>query len=139
MLSEWLTPVAAVLDRLGARWALVGAWAALQDRGDPRLTTDLDLLVAPVPGLAEALRADGFEVSEVADPGDAAHLLVARRDDIASILRTGRPLDEAYVARWAKAWDVVERWAEARRSRGRIPGRRQARGFLLWLAPEVSR
>lgn len=36
------------------------------------------------------------------------------RDDIASILATGRPFDEDYVRRWAEVWGVAERWDDAR-------------------------
>jgi hypothetical protein len=160
--SAWLEPVTAVLDRLGARWALIGALAALEYRHEPRLTTDLDLLVEPVDGLDDAFRAVGFEVRAIADPGDPAHLLLLRgngiradlllveveyqqvaldrsargvitaedviihkliawrardKDDILSILRTGRSLDEEYIEHWAEEWDVSDRWDEARRSR----------------------
>jgi hypothetical protein len=157
-----LAPVTAILDSLGARWALIGALAALEYRHEPRLTTDLDLLVEPVDGLGEAFRAAGFEVQAFADPGDPAHLLLVRgkgvradllvveveyqrvaldrsargvitaedvivhkliawrqrdQDDILSILRTGRSLDEGYIEHWAQEWDVTDRWDEARRGR----------------------
>jgi len=35
------------------------------------------------------------------------------RDDIRSILETGRRLDRDYIVRWAEAWEVTDRWAEA--------------------------
>ena len=35
------------------------------------------------------------------------------RDDIASILATGRSFDEDYVRRWAAVWGVGERWTAA--------------------------
>lgn len=45
------------------------------------------------------------------------HKLIAGRprdrDDIASILATGRPLDDGYVRRWAEVWGVADRWVEA--------------------------
>jgi len=75
--SAWLAPVTG-LDRLGARWALIGALAALEYRREPRLTTDLDLLVEAVDGLDDAFRAAGFEVQAIADPGDPAHLFLLR-------------------------------------------------------------
>ena len=37
------------------------------------------------------------------------------RDDIASIFATGTALDEQYIAAWADAWDVRERWDQATR------------------------
>lgn len=140
----------------------MGALAALRYRGEPRLTTDLDVLVSPHPGLGEAFRLAGFDVREVADPGEAPHLLVIRgrgvrvdllvvttpyqqmaldravdgalsaedvivhkliawrprdRDDIVSILRSGTPIDELYVERWAGEWEVADRWEQARRAR----------------------
>jgi len=39
------------------------------------------------------------------------------RNDIASILESARPLDEDYIERWARAWDVLDRWGEARSAR----------------------
>lgn len=35
------------------------------------------------------------------------------RDDVEAILAAGHPLDEEYVERWAAAWEVSDRWAEA--------------------------
>ncbi|MCC5953938.1 MAG: hypothetical protein JJU45_17725 [Acidimicrobiia bacterium] len=40
------------------------------------------------------------------------------RDDLVSILRSGIELDEAYIERWVAAWQVGERWEEARRGVG---------------------
>jgi hypothetical protein len=40
------------------------------------------------------------------------------RDDIASILAVGHDLDEGYIARWAAAWDVTDRWDRAIRDFG---------------------
>ena len=37
------------------------------------------------------------------------------RDDVESILRTGRQLDVAYIERWAREWEVFDRWEEVRR------------------------
>jgi hypothetical protein len=41
------------------------------------------------------------------------------RDDIASILDAGHGLDEQYIEKWARGWEVEDRWAEARRRGGR--------------------
>ncbi len=35
------------------------------------------------------------------------------RDDVRSILEAGVPLDDAYIERWARAWDVADRWRQA--------------------------
>ena len=42
------------------------------------MTTDADLLIADDQGVAAAFRAEGYEVVESADPGEAAHLLAVR-------------------------------------------------------------
>lgn len=34
------------------------------------------------------------------------------RDDISSILAAGHDLDGAYITRWARAWDVYDRWEQ---------------------------
>ncbi len=36
------------------------------------------------------------------------------RDDIASILSTGRSFDRAYIEHWAVEWDVLDRWEQIR-------------------------
>lgn len=44
------------------------------------------------------------------------HKLIANRHrdraDIAEILRSGTPLDRSYIERWAKEWEVLERWKD---------------------------
>lgn len=76
----------------------------------------VDLIRAETSYQREALsRAiDGF-----LSPEDViVHKLIAwrprDRDDIESILATGRPLDVAYIDRWATAWDVLDRWLAVR-------------------------
>src|SRR3954469_16981316 len=69
---------AEILDGIGAQWAYVGAFAALRYRDTPRLTTDVDVLVAPVDGLVEAFEAAGYEVTVIADAGDPPHLVLVR-------------------------------------------------------------
>ena len=39
------------------------------------------------------------------------------RNDIASILEAGHPLDMQYIEHWAREWDVLDRWNEAQASR----------------------
>ena len=153
---------AEVLDRLGVRWALMGALAAAQYRDRPRFTTDADFLVEPHDGLVGAFEAAGYEVRAVGETdapdmllvrggGDRIDLLLATvdylrnalaradggvvtvedvivqkliawrprdRDDIASILDAGHDLDDDYIAQWAAAFEVVDRWDEARVRRG---------------------
>jgi hypothetical protein len=69
---------AEILDGIGARWAFVGAFAALRYRDTPRLTTDVDVLVAPVDGVVEAFERAGYEVTVIADAGEPPHLLLVR-------------------------------------------------------------
>ncbi len=86
MSEAWLEPIAEVLDRLGIQWALIGALAALRYRLRPRLTTDLDLLVASSVGVSSAFRDEGFHVREVSDPGEPPHLILVRGRDIVADL-----------------------------------------------------
>lgn len=40
------------------------------------------------------------------------------RDDVAQIFAAGRLLDEPYIDRWTEAWQVEDRWQEARLTLG---------------------
>ncbi len=80
--------------------------------GDVRI----DVLVADTEYQAAAFdrAVDGFLTPEDV----IVHKLIAWRardkDDIGSILKTDRPLDEQYITRWAEDWDVADRWVEAK-------------------------
>jgi len=167
-----LATVAAVLDGLGIRWALMGALAANRYRASPRLTQDVDLLLADAgPGLEVlegAFRERGWTVRRADPAGELlrlrhpelgivdllvagteyqqqalgrtreetlgaretvpvlapedviVHKLIAGRTqdlaDVEAVVAAGVPLDEAYVARWAAFWDVLDRWQAARGS-----------------------
>src|SRR5438270_7962230 len=76
--SDSAAAAADILDRLGVRWALMGALAAARYRRTPRLTTDADLLVEPTDGVAQAFRAAGYEVRAVGDVPDAPDMLLVR-------------------------------------------------------------
>lgn len=76
--SDSVAAAAEILDRLGGRWAVIGALAALEYRVTPRVTTDADILADPRPGLSEAFRAAGYETRSVADEGEEPYLLVVR-------------------------------------------------------------
>jgi hypothetical protein len=69
---------AEILDAVGGRWAFVGALAALRYRATPRITTDVDVLAEAAPGLVEAFRDAGYEVTELAEPDEAPHLVLVR-------------------------------------------------------------
>lgn len=160
--SDSAARAAEVFERAAVPWALVGALAALRYRATPRMTVDADFLARYEPRLVEAFRADGYDVTEVAEPGEPPHLLVVRgrgdvidvllatveyqevalaravdhvlsiedvlihkliawrprdRNDIASILETTPALDLEYLDEWVQAWEVEERWREARAAR----------------------
>ena len=160
--SDSAEAAGAILSRVGGRWALAGALAALRYRATPRLTVDADLLAESVDGMVEAFREAGYEVHASADQGEEPHLLTVRghgdqidillavtdyqrvaldravagvlavedvivhkliawrprdRNDIASILETGIPMDSGYIDHWAAEWDVADRWTQARSAR----------------------
>ena len=89
-----LSALAQILDALRVRWVLIGALAANRYRTSPRLTHDVDLLLAdagPSEGaLAAALQAGGWTVRSATAEGDlvrvrhiefgAADLLIAGTD-----------------------------------------------------------
>jgi hypothetical protein len=80
----------------------------------------VDLLVAQVPFEIEALRRAHDHVISVEDV--IVFKLIAWRgrdqDDVRSILASGRPVDRAYVERWAEEWQVSDQWARALRLQG---------------------
>ncbi len=69
---------AAILERVGGRWAFIGAIAALRYRATPRLTTDVDILAEPAGDLTAAFRSEGYAVQEFAEPGEPPHVLAVR-------------------------------------------------------------
>jgi hypothetical protein len=73
-----LSALAALLRGLGIRWALMGALAANRYRASPRLTQDVDLLLANVgPGLEAleaAARAAGWNVRRASPEGELLRL-----------------------------------------------------------------
>ena len=76
--SDSAASAAEILDRVGGRWALVGALAALKYRATPRMTTDVDVLAENVPGLAEAFSEAGYEVTVLAERNEPPHLILVR-------------------------------------------------------------
>jgi hypothetical protein len=76
--SDSAESAAEVLDRVGGRWAFIGAIAALHYRTTPRMTTDVDVLAEPAAGLAEAFEAEGYHVTVFAEPDDEPHLITVR-------------------------------------------------------------
>ncbi len=76
--SEYVEPLGAIFDELGAAWTVIGALAAGRYRATPRMTTDADFLVERVPGLIERLEAEGFDVRAMAADGDEPHVLFVR-------------------------------------------------------------
>ena len=122
--SDSYEVAARVLDRIGVRWALAGALAALRYRKTPRGTTDADLLIGASEGVAEAFRDDGYEVIESTDVGEPPHLLAIRGQGIRVDLLVARTpyqeqaLDRA-VGRVLTAEDVIIHKLLAWRARDR--------------------
>lgn len=73
-----LSALGALLDGLGIRWVLIGALAANRYRSSPRLTQDVDLLLADSgPGLdalESALRDSGWTVERASAEADLLRL-----------------------------------------------------------------
>lgn len=72
-----LNELARILDALSIRWALIGALAANRYRNSPRLTQDVDLLLAnrgPDGALLAALTASGWTVRSATAEGDLLRL-----------------------------------------------------------------
>jgi predicted nucleotidyltransferase len=100
-----LSVLAEVLESLSIRWALIGALAANRYRTSPRLTQDVDLLLADTgPGhaaLETALRAAGWSVRSADAAGEllrlrhpelgVADLLIAGTEYQQEALRRARP------------------------------------------------
>lgn len=98
--SDSAARAAEILERSGASWALIGALAALRYRATPRLTVDADFLATWRPGLAEAFRSEGYDVDEVAEPGEPPHLLVVRgQGDVIDVLLAVVDYQEVALAR----------------------------------------
>lgn len=72
--------VNALLDRLGVRWALIGAVAAASYRATQRPTDDIDYLVIWNDRLVPAMIDAGFDVRVLEDE-DEPQLIRARRTD----------------------------------------------------------
>lgn len=72
--SEWLASIAGTLERLPARWTLIGALAANRYRAEERFTTDIDVLAECHPGMEDALRGAGYDVHVLRAPGEPPHL-----------------------------------------------------------------
>jgi hypothetical protein len=101
-----IEPVRAILDRLGGRYALIGAHA-MAARGYPRFTVDVDLLTADARVLETAtwtaLLTAGAQLDarrgDADDPlGGVAHLLLPDGTDVDIVL-----------AKWKWEADVIER------------------------------
>lgn len=98
--SDWLARFAETLDRLGARWVVIGGVAALRYRDQPRFTTDIDFLSLPVGGVAEAFEAEGFRVGRMAEPGEEPYVYFVRGFTLkADILIAETPYQELAVER----------------------------------------
>jgi len=69
------------LEALGIESVVIGAVAASRYRATPRETTDVDLLARSLVGVEEAMRAAGFAVHAVAEPGSSEPYVVFIRGE----------------------------------------------------------
>ena len=73
-----LSALGALLDGLGIRWVLIGALAANRYRASPRLTQDVDLLLADsgpgIDALESGLRDAGWTVRRASPDGELLRL-----------------------------------------------------------------
>ena len=76
--SDYWSTFQRLLTELGCEPVLIGALAALEYRSTPRLTTDVDFLVSSLDGVAEAFRADGYDVQVMAEPGGSPYVVFIR-------------------------------------------------------------
>ena len=76
--SDYWTEFARRLTELAAEPVLIGALAALMYRAEPRFTTDVNFLVRSLDGVADAFRADGYDVREMAEPGGEPYVMFVR-------------------------------------------------------------
>jgi hypothetical protein len=99
--------VRAELDETGEPYALF-----IRGRG-----RRIDILLAETAYQQEALERATTDAITVEDV--IIHKLLAWRardiDDVTDILSTGMDIDQQYIDRWARTWDVADRWDEMRR------------------------
>ncbi len=99
-----LTRLCAELNRLGARYVVVGGFAIIE-AGFPRLTQDLDLLVEVSPEnearVFEALRSLPDKAVDQLDPGDVARFTVVRVGDaiVVDLMKSACGVDYAEAIR----------------------------------------
>ncbi len=97
-----LSALATILESLSIRWALIGALAANRYRTTPRLTQDVDLLLADMgpglPALLSALTTAGWRVRH-ADPKGELVRLVHDRLGIADLLVAGTAYQQEALSR----------------------------------------
>lgn len=78
MARNALSAIADILRGLGIRWALMGALAANRYRSSPRLTQDVDVLLADLGAsletLEEAFRAAGWTIRRATPDGELLRL-----------------------------------------------------------------
>lgn len=102
MARKALSALAALLRRLGVRWALMGALAANRYRASPRTTQDVDLLLSgaelDLASLESALRAAAWQVRR-ADPEGALLRLRHPELGIADLVIAGTDYQEQALAR----------------------------------------
>lgn len=93
-----LKRLCAELNRVGARYVVVGGWAIIK-HGYPRFTTDIDLLIDPSldneARVFEALRSLPDKAVNELDPGDVEKFIVVRVSDevLVDLMKSGCGVD----------------------------------------------
>ena len=99
-----LKRLCAELNRVGARYVVVGGWAIIK-HGYPRFTTDIDLLIDPAleneARVFEALRSLPDKAVNQLEPGDVEKFVVVRVSDevLVDLMKSGGGVDYAEAIR----------------------------------------
>jgi hypothetical protein len=118
-----LSALSEILEPLSIRWVLIGALAANRYRAAPRLTMDVDVLLADtgpgLPQLEQHLRNQGWEVQRADAAGELlrlthpelgiADILIAGTDYQQRAIERARrePIDDAHTAPVLTIEDVI--------------------------------
>lgn len=97
-----------LLDEIGVRWCVAGALAAMRYRATSRITDDVDLVVEWDAGLLDRLQEAGWDLTVAADPGEAPHLVRARRDVNVDLLVAQTEYQSLALDRATGHWLTVE-------------------------------
>jgi hypothetical protein len=97
------------LTALGADPVGIGALAAIRYRLEPRETTDVDFLARSLDGIPEAMRALGYTVRVMAQPGEQPYVIFIRGEDVqVDVMLAETDYQFEALARAQDGWLTVE-------------------------------